>query len=105
MVAGLLVKSLTRISPEAECLREDLGELGFHLYHQSIKIIILNSNSSELLAQLGNIFQDSPSRAILDFSKFAQLILGNVGSAARAIRNTNSTNNAQPGSTILDVSF
>ena len=83
MVAGLLVKSLTRISPEAECLREDLGELGFHLYHRSIKTLIFNFNSSVLFAQLGNIFQCLPLSItkimILNFNSSVLLAqLGNI---------------------------
>ena len=44
-------------------------------HYQSLKMIILNLNSSVLLAQLCNIFQYSPSWVgpILDFSLFAQL--------------------------------
>ena len=57
----------------------------------------LNLNSSVLLAQLGNIFQNLPSSA--------GRILKNIGPAARAIHKINSTNTAQPGRTILDISF
>ena len=62
-----------------------------------LKIIILKLNSSVLLAQSGNIIQYSPSSA--------GRIMENIGPAARAIRKINSSNIAQQGRTILDVSF
>ena len=57
----------------------------------------LNLNSSVLLAQLGNIFQNLPSSA--------GRILKNIGPAARAIQKIYYINIGQPGRTILDLSF
>ena len=59
--------------------------------------MILKINSSVLLAEVGNMFQYSPSLAVR--------ILENIGPAARSIRKIHSSNSTQPGKTILYVSF
>ena len=59
------------------------GALSINKYD---KLIILNFKSSVLLAQLGQYWK-------------------NIGTTARVICKINSTNNAQPGRTILDALF
>ena len=75
-------------------------------------MIIWYFNSSVLLPQLGNIFQKLANirPAQTNGSKLSNIrpggqILESIGAAARVIRNINSSNIAQLGRTILDVSF